>query len=149
MLVPSLLLVTALNSFTSSRPDTPAGKADIREVRQEVGDLSGYYTCKGAEVGGKAYSGIAVLTKKNDVYSITWLVGGGSTFSGLAIRQGDTLAASWVIPGERGMVRGVNLYRIEPSATPRLVGRWATLPGPGIHQTETLTFLKKLDAEDE
>ena len=64
MLVPSLLLVTALGAFNSTRPDTPAGKADIREVRQEVGDLSGYYTCKGAEVGGKSYTGIAVLTKK-------------------------------------------------------------------------------------
>ena len=53
---------------------------------------------------------------------------------------------SWAIPNERGMVRGVNLYRIE--AGPRLVGRWATVPGPGVMQSETLTFLKGLEAEE-
>ena len=30
----------------------------------------------------------------------------------------------------------------------RLVGRWATLPGPGMLQSETLTFLKALDEEE-
>ena len=145
-----MLLVVA--SFGVLSP-TPAGAALARadrstvQAEQEIGDLSGYYTCKGQEVGGKSYSGIAVLIKKSDVYLIQWMVGGGSTFSGLAIRQGNTLAASWAIPGDRGVIRGVNLYRIETG--PRLTGRWSTLPGPGVMQSETLTFLKKLDTEDE
>jgi hypothetical protein len=74
------------------------------------------------------------------------MVGGGSTFSGVAIRQGDSVAASWALPAERGLIRGVNLYKIEPG--PRLVGRWASAPGPGVVQSETLTFLKKLDPAD-
>ncbi len=49
--------------------------------------------------------------------------------------------------GDKGLVRGVNLYRIEPG--PRLVGRWATLPGPGYMQNESLTFLKDLEEEEE
>ena len=30
-----------------------------------------------------------------------------------------------------------------------LVGRWASVPGPGIQQNEELRFLKKLDPEED
>ena len=50
----------------------------------------------------------------------------------------------------RTVVRGVNLYRIESTSNgPRLVGRWASVPGPGVQQQETLSFLKKLDTDDD
>ena len=124
---------------------------NVRPVEPELADLSGYYTCKGQEAGGKNYTGIVVLTKKNDVYLIQWIVGGGANFSGIAIRQGTTLAASWSIPNANGtIVRGVNLYRIEAATGgPRLAGRWASVPGPGVQQHETLSFLKKLDDGEE
>src|SRR6266567_7933804 len=128
-----LLIVTSLALINSGVP-------------QEVGDISGYYSCKGVEAGGKSYTGVAVIAKKNDVYLVQWMVGGGSTFSGVGIRQGDTLSASWALPAERGIIRGVNVYRIDTG--PRLVGRWASVPGPGVVQTETLTFLKKLELEE-
>lgn len=123
----------------------------VRQIEPDAADLSGYYTCKGQEAGGKNYTGIVVMTKKNDVYVIQWVVGGGANFSGIAIRQGSTFAASWSIPNQNGMiVRGINLYRVESTTNgPRLVGRWASLPGPGVQQNETLTFLKKLDEGDE
>lgn len=122
---------------------------DPRQVEVEA-DLTGYYTCKGQEAGGKNYSGICTLMKKNDVYLISWVVGGGSSFSGIAMRNGNNLAAGWSITTERGIVRGVNLYRIESGPNgPRLVGRWTTVPGPGVQQPETLSFLKKMDTEDE
>ena len=89
------------------------------------------------------------MTKKNDVYVIQWVIG-TSNFSGIAIRQGDNLAASWAISTEKGIIRGANLYRVESSsAGPRMVGRWASIPGPGVQQNETLTFLKKLEAEED
>jgi hypothetical protein len=141
----ALFLVPSLGA---NRPESPVKqtKADRPAPDQEVGDLTGYYTCKGLETSGKTYTGIVVLTKKNDVYLIQWNCG-GSSFLGVGIRQGNTLAASWTIPGDaKGMVRGVNMYRIETG--PRLVGRWATLPGNGMLQSETLTFLKTMD-EDE
>ncbi|MBI5794602.1 hypothetical protein HZA87_06020 [Candidatus Uhrbacteria bacterium] len=122
----------------------------IQQVQPEIADLTGYYTCKGQEAGGKNYSGICTLVKKGDVYLISWVVGGGSSFSGIAIRQGSQFAASWSIATEKGLVRGVNLYRIEAGKDgPRLVGRWASVPGPGVQQPETLTFLKKLDTDDD
>jgi hypothetical protein len=139
-----LLILASLAVFNSG---SAPSKADVQKsVAPEVGDISGYYSCKGVEAGGKAYSGVAVIVKKSDVYLIQWMVGGGSTFSGIAIRQGETLAASWAMPAERGIIRGVNLYKIESG--PRLVGRWASAPGPGVVQSETLTFLKKLDPEE-
>jgi hypothetical protein len=123
---------------------------NVRQVEPEMADISGYYTCKGKEAGGKNYSGICVLTKKGDVYLISWVVGGGANFTGIAIRQDNNLAASWAIGSDKGIVRGVNLYRIESAANgPRLSGRWASVPGPGIQQEERLTFLKKLDPEED
>src|SRR5580658_4742102 len=146
-MVSKMLLVVVLGGITANRPEGPMDKADKRESETEVGDLSGYYTCRGEEASGKKYSGVAVITKKNDVYLVQWMVGSGSTFTGIGVRQGTTFAASWALTTEKGVVRGVNLYRIETG--PRLTGRWATLPGNGVTQTETLTFLKNLDPEED
>jgi hypothetical protein len=148
-----LIVLSALVSNDTAKPQLSESKKtpSVRQVEPEASDLSGYYTCKGQESGGKPYTGIVVMTKKNDVYVVQWVVGGGANFTGIAIRQGSTFAASWSIPNSSGaIVRGVNLYRVESTTNgPRLVGRWASLPGPGVQQTETLTFLKKLEDNDE
>jgi hypothetical protein len=147
-----LVVLSTLELFGASANPQLAKNSppNVRQVEPEMADISGYYTCKGQEAGGKTYSGICVLTKKNDVYLVSWVVGGGSNFSGIAIRQGSSFAASWSLTTERGIVKGVNLYRIESASNgPRLVGRWASLPGPGVQQQETLTFLKKLDTDEE
>jgi hypothetical protein len=142
-----LLLVGALSALNPGRPETVA--KNVPQLEQTIGDISGYYVCKGMEVGGKQYNGVAVISRKADIYVVQWVIGSGSNFTGIGIRQGDSFAASWAIPGERGVVRGVNMYRIETaSAGPRLVGRWSSLPGPGALQSETLTFLKQLDEEE-
>ena len=150
-MISKMLLVVVLGGVTANRPEGPAPKVDKaglekRAKEQEI-DLTGYYTCRGEEANGKKYSGIAVISKKNDVYVVQWVVGAGAPFTGIGVRQGDTLAASWAMSTDKGVVRGVNLYRIE--AGPRLTGRWATLPGNGVTQTETLTFLKPLDPEED
>jgi hypothetical protein len=149
MLSRMVFLVATLGVFGApdTEKETPIKKGDKLAAQPEIGDLSGYYTCKGQEAGGKHYGGVAMLLKKNDLYVVQWMVSGGSTFTGIGIRQGDTLAVSWALPSDRGaLVRGVNMYKVE--AGPRLVGRWASLPGPGVLQNETLSFLKKLDVEE-
>lgn len=140
----SSLFLCALSFLPVDRevlPD-PSKKVGL----EEIADITGYYTCKGFEDAGKPYKGIAVVTKKGEAYVIQWMVGAGSSFTGIGIRQGNTFSAGWAIPSDKGIVRGVNLYRIEPG--PRLVGRWTTLPGGGVLQSETLTFLKSLEPED-
>jgi hypothetical protein len=141
------LLTTATLCFSApNRPDAVKVGAKPETFKQkELVDISGYYACRGSEGSGKSYSGVAVISKKNDVYVVQWVVGVGAAFFGVGIRDGDTLACSWALPGDKGVVRGANLYRIEPG--PRLVGRWTALPGDGRIRTETLTFLKKLDEE--
>ncbi len=113
-------------------------------LKNPVGDISGYYSCKGRDVNGKSYKGLAMIIKKNDIYVVQWTIGIGSSFVGIGIRNGDTLAISWAMNrDDKGIVRGVNLYKIYPG--PRLAGYWATLPGPGVRQEETLTFIKSLE----
>lgn len=149
MMSSSLLFLTLTLPFGSpDSPKDPPPKIQPMLVDEKV-DLSGYYTCKGQEAAGKVYTGVVMIEKKNEVYVLQWIVGGGSSFTGIGIRQGNSLAASWAIPNQAGaIVRGVNLYRVEATANgPRLVGRWASMPGPGVQQTETLNFLKKLEDE--
>lgn len=151
MHVPSLAFAVVLAAASSApdRPEpivqTPAEKVKPATV-DDVAEITGYYICRGQEAGGKKYNGVAAVSKKGDVYLVQWMIGTGSTFSGIGIRQGNTLAVSWALPNERGLVRGVNLYRIDPG--PRLSGRWATVPGPGVLQSETLTFLKNFDDDE-
>lgn len=120
------------------------------KLEPQAGDLAGYYTCKGVEQHGpavKEYAGIVAIERKGEVYLVQWLAG-GSALAGIGIRQGEYFAVSWAQSGPMGSMKGVNLYRVEKG--PRLVGRWASLPGPGTLQSETLTFLKEIDqaAED-
>ena len=141
----TLLLAVAFCALAANRNDVPIKpvKLEKRRPLAATNDLTGYYVCRGREANGKSYSGIAVISKKNDIYMVQWVIGSGSTFVGVALRQGDTLATSWAIPNEKGVIRGVNMYKIYPG--PRLVGEWTTLPGPGVTQTEELEFLKKVD----
>lgn len=139
LLAAASFFLTAANrpdiNKTGSKPDTFKTK--------EIEDISGYYACNGKEGAGKNYNGVAVITKKRDVYLVQWIVGVGSAFFGIGIRQGDTLSCSWAIPGDKGgVVRGINVYRIEKG--PRLVGRWTSFPGDGTIKSETLTFLRKI-----
>jgi hypothetical protein len=141
----SFVILTALFASVCHVPDVAKLDAKAGVVQHKDMDITGYYTCSGREGVGKNYTGVAVISKKDDVYTVQWIIGtGGAAFYGVAVRQGDSFAASWAIPGDKGgVVRGVNLYRIESG--PRLVGRWATMPGDGTLRTETLTFLKKMD----
>jgi hypothetical protein len=136
-------VLTAL-ATTGTYQTKGIAKADIFPEKG-IGDLSGYYICEGQEGPDKSYKGIAVISKKGDVYLVQWIIGTGINFHGVGIRNDTTLAASWAMPmGEKGtLVRGVNMYRIEPG--PRLVGRWATVPTDGAVRSETLTFLKKIE----
>jgi hypothetical protein len=145
-----LLVVLVLGIIAANRPEPRVARAKTEPVRleDEMNDISGYYSCKGREASGKTYSGIAVITRQNDLYMVQWMIGPGAGFTGVGIRQGNTLATSWAIPNDKGgLIRGVNLYKIESG--PRLTGRWASIPGPGVLQTETLTFLKRVEKDED
>jgi len=146
LLVVAALGVLSLSQSGRSQTEAPQEAPQGKDTKPapEI-DIEGYYSCKGID-NLKNYNGIAVITKKEEVYVVQWMVAMGGGFYGVGIRQGNTLAVSWAIPGDaKGVVRGINVYQIEKG--PRLAGEWATLPGRGTVNRETLTFLKKLDAE--
>src|SRR5262249_40916262 len=146
MLRTSLLAFFVLTPVIVGAPDITRGtaKADKIEVAKDkvVTDLSGYYVCEGQEGPGKTYKGITVITKKNDIYVVQWIIGTGVSFTGVGVRTEEGFSAGWAMPvGDKGtLLRGVNTYRIE--AGPKLVGRWAAIPSDGTMRSETLTFLK-------
>lgn len=105
-------------------------------------DLPGYYICKGKQ-DGKPYSGVASIRKIGDVYLVHWYVGDG--FYGIGIRQGDRFSVSWAASKEGKITRGINVYRIE--AGPKLIGKWAILPGNGQMSDESLLWLRAFDKE--
>lgn len=116
--------------------------------QKEIGDISGYYDCEGQQSDGKKYNGVVVIQKRNEAYVVSWIIPGNPSFTGIGVRQGNLLAVSWaMMQGEKKFIQGVNFYKIEPG--PRLAGRWASLPGNGVLQWETLMFLKAPDKEED
>ena len=112
--------------------------ADKKLVEPVVGDLDGIYSCVGIQKD-KQYVGAATVQKVGDVYLVNWSMAGDK---GIGIRTGDALAVSWV----NDLGHGVTVYKIEPG--PKLVGRWAGVPGNARLHTETLHFLKAFPEED-
>lgn len=111
-----------------------------------VGDLSGYYSCVGKSPNGKPYDAVVVVQKLGDVYGVSWAMG-AQLIMGVGIRNGETLSVGWSVTGPDGRtVRGVNRYTIHGR---RMVGRWATIPGPGAMGEETLDWLKEKLPEEE
>jgi hypothetical protein len=146
-ILPALLAAVLACSGVALADSTPREKALPHKAAPEATDLDGYYICRGKETGGKSYTGIVAIAKRGDVYVLQWNCA-GMNFVGIGMRQGDTLSASWTMPNDaKGVIRGVNMYRIEPGR--KLVGRWATLPGNGRCNEETLTFLAVMPKEEE
>jgi hypothetical protein len=149
LFVLALVSPALLGGHDVTRATAKADRIDKAEVAKNkvVQDLSGYYVCEGQEGPGKTYKGITVITKKNDIYMVQWIIGPGVSFTGVGMQTEDGFTAGWAMPvGEKGtLLRGVNSYRIE--AGPKLIGRWAAIPSDGTLRSETLTFLKKFDDE--
>lgn len=145
----SMLLCVAL-AFTSPSDGVQKTPAPVRPDGPDLADISGFYACKGREASGGIYTGVAVVTKRGDVYVVQWTLSGGSSYTGVGMRQGDKLVAGWAMPKEDKIFRGVNSYTIQSTASgPVLNGRWAAIPGNGQQHAETLTFLKKLEVEED
>src|SRR4029077_12169900 len=53
MICQLFLVVTTLGAFSPNTPETAVAKVTKAGLEQEVADISGYYTCRGLETGGK------------------------------------------------------------------------------------------------
>lgn len=113
-------------------------------IAKDVGDLSGIYYARGQQADGKTYTGVVILERKGDVYAAQWNTG-GTTSLGVGVRQGESVSFGWALPGEKGVMRGVTVYKIQGK---KLNGRWTSMPGPGVVMNETLEWLRALEDDE-
>ncbi len=94
--------------------------------------LAGRYLVTGTNLDGSPYSGEAVISLSSDVTcEIVWTTGGSSS-SGICMRDSNAFAAAYELNGAVGLV----IYLIQPDGT--LHGTW-TVAGLNAVGTEVLT----------
>jgi hypothetical protein len=93
--------------------------------------LASRYDVSGTNPDGSQYKGkadVEVISKTT--FTIKWMIG-GSIYEGFGMRMNDTLAATYTINGEPGLV----IYRVDGNG---LDGLWA-IRGHNRNGTEHLT----------
>ncbi len=94
--------------------------------------VGGHYLVKGTNLDGTIYEGDAQITTTSDVTcEIVWKTG-GSTSSGICMRDGNAFTAGYELNGKVGLV----IYLIQSDGT--LDGTW-TVAGVNAVGTEVLT----------
>jgi hypothetical protein len=142
-LVLALTLLSANGTLSTREKEqggfsNPATRAAVEE------DITGIYMCEGENPDGGKYQGIVSIEKNGRAFTVTWLIGrGGQPVSGVGVRNGNSLSASYVVRLNQGIGVAVVGYRIENGR--KLIGRYTALGGDGTVRTETLTFMKKLE----
>ena len=95
-------------------------------------DVTGHYLVKGTNLDGSIYVGEAQITATSEfTCEIVWQTG-GSTSSGICMRDGNAFSAGYELNGKVGLV----IYLIQDDGT--LDGTW-TVAGVNAVGTEVLT----------
>jgi opacity protein-like surface antigen len=91
-----------------------------------AGDVGGTYEVKGTNLDGSKYSGTAEITvTSKNTCRIEWKTGGSSS-SGICMRNGIALAAGYTLNGAVGLV----IYEIKDDGT--LDGLWTIADTDGV-----------------
>jgi hypothetical protein len=101
-------------------------------------NLEGNYTCVGRNADGGQYQGVVRITKQGDAWYLLWQIGaaGEERHEGLGLVTGETLAVSWRVGTEGGIV----VYTIKRTGDAvRLEGKWSAFGSDGAVLDETLT----------
>ena len=95
-------------------------------------DIGGHYRVKGTNLDGTIYEGDAQITKTSQfTCEIEWNTG-GSTSSGIRMRDGNAFTAGYELGGKVGLV----IYMVQADGT--LDGTWTVAGVPAVG-TEILT----------
>lgn len=132
------LLVCLAPAASETRTFAPSDEK--RAKAQELG-IVGDYQAEGTLPNDRRYSARLTVRRKGEVYLLSWSAPGeGTSYSGVGLRDGNTLAASWILHGPTPLT-GVMLYKI--SEGPRLEAEWALHPTDGKIYKEVCKPLKK------
>lgn len=94
--------------------------------------LSPTYQAAGTNTDGSKYTGtVSIKVISETTYAVEWKTG-GTVIKGFGMRQGDTLAATYMLEGQPGLV----IYKVKEGGT--LSGTWA-IKGSNGTGTEVLT----------
>ena len=96
--------------------------------------IEGSYQVQGGSEAG-TYIGGARITRVGDAYTVEWNIIQGGSYTGIGLREGDTLSVAIRLDGDPTYL-GVIVYQI--SEGPTLEGRWTVLGAAGPPLTETL-----------
>jgi hypothetical protein len=97
----------------------------VLPVRAEPMNLASHYEANGTNPDGSKYSGTADVTVISDTtYTIVWKIG-DETYKGFGMRLNDSLAATYMIDGEPGLI----IYKVDGNG---LNGAWAIRGHDGV-----------------
>jgi hypothetical protein len=87
--------------------------------------LASRYEASGSNPDGSKYTGTATVTVISDTtYTIAWKIG-DSTYEGFGMRLNDSLAATYTIDGDPGLI----IYKVDGDG---LTGAWAIRGHDGV-----------------
>jgi hypothetical protein len=102
----------------------------VRPAAADTMTLASKYEAKGTNPDGSGYTGTVYIKVISDTtFTIEWKIG-DATYKGFGMRMNDSLAATYMIDGEPGLV----LYKVDGNG---LHGLW-TIRGHDGSGTETL-----------
>ena len=97
----------------------------VLPARAEPLSLASHYEASGTNPDGSKYSGTADVTVISDTtYTIVWKIG-DETYKGFGMRLNDSLAATYTIDGEPGLI----IYKVDGNG---LNGAWAIRGHDGV-----------------
>lgn len=108
------------DSNTNKENSNSSSGGSSASTSSTSGDLAGTYTVNGKSADGKSYEGEVVITKRDEVYQMSWKIGAES-YDGVAVQKGNTIAAAYTT-GDDGKGCGAVIYKINSDNS--LDGKW-------------------------
>src|SRR3954471_1316360 len=90
----------------------------------EEPDPTGLYLCTGDAGDGKTYEGKVRVAKEGDSYTLKWQIGDKQRYTGIGIREGDTLSVA-IRDDNDDNYTAIIVYRIQKGG--KLAGRWTVV----------------------
>jgi hypothetical protein len=97
----------------------------VASARAEPLTLASHYAASGSNPDGSKYTGaVDVKVISDTTYTIVWKIG-DETYQGFGMRLNDSLAATYMIDGEPGLI----IYKLDGDG---LTGAWAIRGHDGV-----------------
>jgi hypothetical protein len=92
-----------------------------------AGEITGLYSCTGADPAGANYDGTVVISRRGEAYRVEWTIA-GQKYAGIGLLSDGVLSATWVTRNTNS--GGVVAYKVKENG--QLVGKWVDTSGSRI-----------------